>query len=301
MAFYAVWQRVYGLSSFELDYLATGLSSESRQFSELIFRPFSTLNAASSLTIVMAACTMLAYLLWRARSVSAIVAVCMMFVFTAACICTLTRAGWVCLALAPFGILATRFRITTLGAYLVAIVGFVLLVIYSEWFAGNLHKWQADITGVEDYGRSAQALKITTLSDRFIGLSNLKNPENWTAFGVEDTKYYGDGRGENSTFSHDMITSFIFRRGLVPFGVLAVGGLVFAFWLHRRVLSQPWNERKLTTIALGSCFALLVSVLAGGYLFQFPANIFFWIIVCVTLSCLSNEDSSVSNVTRHEK
>jgi len=287
VAIYGIWQRVFGLSNFEMDYLLTGLTVESRQLEDIAVRPFSTLNAASSLTVVMAACAMLSYILISAKLFGKFIGGCLICLFIAACIMTFTRAGWVVLGVSPFIVIAFRYRLTTLTGYIAAVVMALSLVYFSDWVLDNLQGWQAEISGEGDYGRSTQAFRVTTLYDRFLGFSNLKNPDNWKPFGINEATRYGDGRFEDAAFSHDLISSFIFRRGYVPAGIGALIGVAFLWRMHSKILSQPMIERKFTTVVVGSCVALLLSVAAGGYLFQFPANIFFWIMVCLSLSCFA--------------
>jgi len=282
VAIYGIWQRLYGLADFELDYLATGLSIESRQLGQIGFRPFSTLNAASSLTIVMAACTMLSCLLMKEKYLSWLVGLCLVALFTTSCIMTFTRAGWLSLAAFPFIVLAFRFRVTTILSYASALVIFLSVVYYSDWFLNNLHGWQDEISG--DHGGSTQAYKVTTLHDRFLGFSNLKNPDNWQPFGVEKSSVSREFQYDDPTFSHDMISRFIFRWGYIASIIVALFGGYIAWTVHRRILAQPMEQRKVTTMAFAAVIGLLVSVAAGSYAFQFPANIFLWLCVSLVMS-----------------
>lgn len=289
VALYGIWQRLYGLSAFELDYLDTGLSTESRQFDDIAFRPFSTLNAASSLTMVCAACMLLTYALMRAGFLFKVVGIALMALFGVACVMTFTRTGWLCACVAPFLVFAFRHRSTTLLFYLGGIATFLTLVLCSEWFMDNLQGWQAEISGEGDHGRSTQAFRITTLYDRFLGFSNLKNPDNWTPFGIKEATAYGDGRFDDTAFSHDAFSSFLFNRGYVLSGILVIGGVIAVVKLHSAMLAQQMQQRKVTSLMVGSCAALLVSLLAGGYIFQFPANIFLWITFCLAAHCFTDE------------
>ena len=295
VAIYGIWQRLYGLSAFELDYLDTGLSTETRQFDDIDFRPFSALDAASSLAMVCAACMLLSSVLLRAKLLFPVVGLSLMLLFGLACVLTFTRTGWVCACAAPFFIFAFRHRSTTLLFYVGGVTTFLALVLCSEWFMDNLQGWQADISGEGDYGRSTQAFRVTTLYDRFLGFSNLKNPDNWTPFGIKGSTVYGEGRFDDTAFSHDAISSFIFNRGYVLAGVIALGGLISVIKLHGTILAQPLQQRKYSTQIVGTCAALLISLLAGGYIFQFPANIFLWILVCLAANSLASSGEEYDN------
>jgi len=287
VAIYAIWQRLYGLADFELDYLATGLSVEARQLGQIGLRPFSTLNAATSLTIVMAASVMLTCILHKFKYLNKMAGIGLVVLFATGCIMTFTRGGWVSLAIFPIIVLVFRYKASTLLAYALAIVTVLSVIYLSDWFITNLHGWQNEISG--DLGASTQAMKVTTLYDRFLGLSNLKNPENWKPFGVEQQSYASEYRYDNPTFSHDMVSRFIFKWGYVPATILLFSIALFLKRVHSVVLSQPMVVRKATTVVVGANVALLVSVAAGSYVFQFPANIFLWIITSLTLSCLKTK------------
>lgn len=287
VAIYGIWQRVYGLAGFELDYLETGLSIESRQLGQIGLRPFSTLNAATSLTIVTAACAMIVCILLKFRELNKLMGVALLVLFTTGCIMTFTRGGWVSLATFPFIVIAFRYKASTVFAYFSAIVTVVLVIYFSDWFIANLHNWQNEISG--DQGTSTQAMKVTTLYDRFLGFSNLKNPDNWKAFGIEQRTYLHEFRYEDPAFSHDMVSRFIFKWGYVPTSIVLAGGSVLLWRAHRAILRQPMVERKATTLIVGATVALFVSVAAGSYIFQFPANIFLWIITCLSLSCFKDQ------------
>ncbi|MBK1792770.1 hypothetical protein [Persicirhabdus sediminis] len=291
VALYGIWQRLFGLADFEMDYLMTGLSRETRQLGQIGLRPFSTLNAASSLTIVMAACAMLTIPLRKLRMLNLIEGIGLFLIFTTACIMTFTRTGWVCLALFPIAVVALRYKGITILAYLVAFGVFIGVVLSADWFLNNLQGWQADISGEGDYGRSTQAFRVTTLYDRFLGFSNMKNPSNWAPFGVETGLITSaEYRYDDPTFSHDQVSRFLFKYGYVPSGIILIIGLVSAFAFHTKLLNQSWSRRKISTFFTGAVFSLFVSILAGTYIFQFPANIFLWMIVCAVIQSMDKDD-----------
>ncbi|MFC4991822.1 hypothetical protein [Rubritalea tangerina] len=144
-----------------------------------------------------------------------------------------------------------------------------------------MHGWQHEISG--DHGTSTQAMKVTTLYDRFLGFSNLKNPDNWQPFGVEQSHVPSEYRYEDPTFSHDMISRFIFKWGYVPATMLVCVVGVLLWKVHSVIFGMNDKLKKQTTLILGANCAVLFSLAAGSYVFQFPANVFLWIFTTLTL------------------
>lgn len=291
VAIYGIWQRVYGLAEFELDYLATGLSIESRQLGDINFRPFSTLNSASSLTVVMSSCAMITCICLKYRMLRFISGGLLLCLFVSASIMTFTRAGWVTMMLYLPMVLTLRYRWSTIAMYALGAMSIIAIVCLSDWFLSNLHSWQHDISG--DYGRSTQAYRVTTLYDRFLGFSNLKNPENWQPFGVSHKPYPAEYRYEDPAFSHDMLGRFIFRWGYIPFVAVVVSMFIFLQKFHSKLFALEGQTREKLTSVVGAVFALGVSVLAGTYIFQFPANIFLWILVGLAAQILYSNRQGV--------
>ncbi|MGJ8672992.1 hypothetical protein [Rubritalea sp.] len=289
VAIYGVWQRVYGLAGFELDYLATGLSIESRQLADVDIRPFSTLNSASSLTIVMSACAMIMCICLRYKAINTLVGVLLIGLFSLSCVMTFTRAGWITLMIYPLIVLLIRYKWTTIIMYVFGIFLLISLVVFSDWFLNNLHGWQSMISG--DYGESTQAYRVTTLYDRFLGFSNVKNPDNWQPFGVDHEPYASEYRYDDPAFSHDMISRFLFKWGYIPTFILLISAVVFLRSLHRSMFRLSVTDRKYVTTVVGAVLSLLVSIIAGTYIFQFPANIFLFILISLSIHSISpNEE-----------
>ena len=294
VALYGIKQKFLGFSDFEIAYLQSGFTIESRQLQDVSIRAFSTLNAASTLTMVCAACGLLSFLLYRTKSIKLGTLGVLLIIFGVACFATLSRTGWVVFGA---GLLLSFLFKRKIGAYLfygmVTTLG-IVAVISSNYVLDNLQDWQKTITGKNDYGRSSQVLRITTLSDRFLGFKNLKNPDNWTLFGVDMKKARsGAGRKDSRAFSHDLVTRSFFRYGAVPCFCALVFGLVVLIKSHSLIYSSYGMERKYAVGALSCLVALMMSVSVGGNIFQFPANVFLWLTVSIIL--VSLRESQIRN------
>ena len=302
VAVYGIWQRSFGLADFEMTYLATGLSNESRQLAESQIRPFSTLNAASSLTMVAAALTFLCFVCAKARQLNSVVAILLGLLFAACCFMTFTRVGWVVLLLSFILVPVLRSRISTAAMYIAGILGFLMLVWQSDRILSNLHYWQDIIYGQSISDSEGQGLRIVTLSDRLIGFENMKRAENWKPFGIKGQGDYIEGLGEqySTTFSHDAITGFLFRFGYIPFGIAVISGLFALYRLHKSVFRLPEEHRIYAQLGMAGAFAALASLMTGGTVFQFPANIFFWLLFCLTLVSIWEKNKLVSTTPASE-
>lgn len=298
VAIYGIWQRIFGLADFEVAYLLTGLSTESRQLQDTTVRAFSTLNAATSLTMVAAICVFLSLICRKAGQISFIQTLLLGALFTASCYMTYTRVGWVVLILSLILIPVMRSKIATVGMYVFGVLAFSVLVWKSTELLSNLHDWQDVLYGRSINTDSEQGLRIVTFSDRLIGFENMKRAENWQPFGVKGEGSNLEGLSAarySTTFSHDAISGFLFKFGYVPLAVFLLVGLYAMIRLHRSVFRLPRETRAYAQLGLAGAFAALASLVSGGTVFQFPANIFFWMLFCLVLVCVW-EDKRVVRV-----
>jgi hypothetical protein len=297
VAIYGIWQRIFGFAGFELDYLRTGLSSEQRQLLDVKIRPFSTLNAATSLTMVTAASVVYTLICRRARKLSSLEAVFFFGLYSFACFMTYTRVGWAVLILSIFLIFMLRSKLTTGLMYLVGMACFAGLILNAELLRSRLPQWQNEITGNSSSASNAQGLRIMTLSDRLIGFENMKIRRNWTPFGIESQGARIKGLSDNysTTFSHDAFTGFLFKFGYIPMGAVILLGILLLAWIHRELLRMPVELRRYAEMGLAGAIGALASLATGGTVFQFPANIFFWILVSLVMVCVYESRQSKSS------
>jgi hypothetical protein len=302
VAIYGIWQRVYGLADFEHAYLLTGLSIEDRQLDDVSIRPFSTLNAATSLTMVMAGAVVFCLICRSAGRLSLLMTVLLALLFGVACYMTFTRIGWAVLAASLVFIPLMRSKAAVIALYGFGLAIFLLTVWQAQALRENLHRWQDQIYSSSSTSSDdrIQGLRIVTLSDRLIGFENMKRPENWQPFGVkgEGSDLEGLGAQYSTTFSHDKISGFLFGSGYVPFGVLIVFGALGIYRLHQGVFRLPMERRRFAQLGLAGTYGAGVSLLTGGTMFQFPANIFFWMLSSMVLISMW-EGNAIKRMREH--
>lgn len=297
VAIYGIRQRIFGYADFELDYLRTGLSNESRQLFEIKIRPFSTLNAATSLTMVTAAAVIFTLICRKGGKISALSAFSLVSLFSLACFMTFTRIGWVVLLISICMIFVLRSRLAISLMYLLGVLCFAGVIWKAELLRDRLQEWQTEILDDTTSEDKIQGMRIGTLSDRLIGFENMKIRENWTPFGIEGEGGGVAGRSSrySSTFSHDAFTRFLFMFGYVPTGVVMLFGIFVLLWLHRELFRMPMEIRRYAEIAMAGAMAALASLATGGTVFQFPANIFFWMLVSLGMVCVYESRRSKSS------
>lgn len=288
VALYAVWQRYVGIADFEREYLESGLSIESRHFSDSSgkFRPFSTLNAASSLTMVCATFAILSIVLTITKKIPVAVGLFAFLCMTAGCFVTFTRTGWVSLVLGLTLACVFQVRAAIVLCYVAGVVAFLLLITNAQYIYDNLHDWQfliyrwADVSSLTQDGDTNQGLRITTLADRLIGFINLSEWRNWKPFGLtEAEKGNLISLGNGGRYSHDMISELIFKFGWMPLLLAGLGVGFVVFQIHKLMFALPKKAYRMAAMCLGTLFGLLASALIGSYILQYPANIMFWLIV----------------------
>ena len=309
VALYAVWQGFFGLADFELAYLRTGLSIESRQLAMEIPRPFSTLNSARALTVAMAtgAGLILTLGVYRAggviRGALRPLHVFGFLLFTAAMIFTLTRAGWLgwCVMLASFVMFGGRLR--TLFFYSSGAVTIVALYFLSGWMLREI-RWIKDDTRSFGSAFTNQALFIGTWQDRLVGFNNLTtNRRLWSLFGVDEryireksdadtnTGTFMDRR--SNSYYHDALTGFIVKYGFVPTAIM----FAIVIWMLVRVHGTLLRTRDpRSRMLLRSLLAVGAGIAAGGMtssaaLVLFPINMMFFVLAGGILELTEQERS----------
>jgi hypothetical protein len=284
---YAIWQQIFGLSNFEVEYLKTGYTLTFRELDDVRPRPFSTLNSPHALSVVTATLAALAFFLRFKGSKRAAWQIPMGTLFTLACFASMRRTGWVLLAVAMIGRICFRRAWSTIGYYGLTIGLLVLLIANADRLADSLNYLQHETPA--DSALSEQAFRIGTFSDRLSSFRNLvDNPRYRTWFGDPKLRELEkDSWQVYRAIAHDQLTEVLVQFGFVGLGgflILATGGL----WLtHRTVLAQRDLEIRETAIALLSVLSAHLScgMVFGGHLGIFPANIFFAFLVGGLVVC----------------
>jgi O-antigen ligase len=285
VALYAIWQQIFGLSDFEINYLRTGYSATIGLLDDVRPRPFSTLNSVHALSIMTAVLALLAFFIHLKGSTRAAWQIPAGFLFTAACLSSLGRAGWVLFALGVIGWICFRGARTTLVFYGLITAFLVLLMVNADPLLDSLEALQEKVPEGE---LNKQTFRIATFSDRLYSFRNMvTNPRFHTWFGNRELQNPTGDVVAPDELAHDQLTQI-----LVQFGFAGLGAFLFlvvgALWLtHRRVLAQRDLERRATAIALLTVLtAILYSgMLFGSHLGVFPINVFFAFLVGSLLVC----------------
>jgi len=279
VALYAIYQSVCGLSMFEIAYLKSGLTIMVKELDDVRPRPFSTLSSCGALGFVSATLFVLALApviagrahpeVGKKRYVYLLLAL----LFLAATVVSLVRSAnivWL-VALPALFLLVDRRR--TKVFYVSCVGGFMTLVFTSNWLLKMLPVWDSYL--IKSTPFLLQATRIQTFGDRLHSYNQLKNPDNYSLFGLS-----------HDVATHDSITAALVRHGAVPVFILAVIVVVALIKVHGRLqrLSNP-AERRLAALYMGT----VAAIFAGGALFGqvfgiFPINTYWWMIMGALMS-----------------
>jgi O-antigen ligase len=286
VALYGIWQQIFGLNGFEIDYLHTGYTIVVSQLDDVRPRPFSTLNSPHALTVMMAVLALLAFFTHLKGSKRTSWQIPVGILFMGGCWASLSRAGWVLLALGVIGWICFRRASTTLGFYGLVTALLVMLIVNADPLLDSLDYLQQKLPG--DSALAEQTFRIETFSDRLCSFRNMvTNPLFHTWFGSHELHSPNGTIVARDEVVHDQLTQI-----LVQFGFVGLSGFLFllvgALWLtHRCVLVQRDLETRTTAIALLTVLAAILysGMLFGSHLGVFPVNVFFAFLVGFLLVC----------------
>ncbi len=279
VAGYAIYQSVFGLSMFEIAYLKSGLTIMVKELDDVRPRPFSTLSSCGALGFVSATMFVLSLAplvagrahpeVGKHRNLFLLLAL----LFLAATAVSLVRSAnivWL-VALPALFLLANRRRTKIFYASCVGV--FMTLVLASNWLLKMLPVWDSYL--IKSTPFLLQATRIQTFGDRLHSYNQLKNPDNYSLFGLS-----------HEVATHDSITAALVRHGAVPMIILAVIVIVALIKIHGRLqqLDNP-AERRLAALYMGT----VAAIFAGGALFGqvfgiFPINTYWWMIMGALMS-----------------
>jgi len=280
VALYGIWQYCVGLSSFEVTYLKSGLSTVGEiNLDDIRPRPFSTLSSPHSYACVMSFMLVLSahFAFTRKGQGRNWKGIWIFVIYAVSLVLSMARAA----TLTAFGtlIFAKLFRSKSgvLIAYglSAAIIGGVIF--FAKPLLESLDMLQTYLPGGADW--KEQAFRLGTVSDRLMGFENiLGNPSNWplvanplkfnaTAFSAGDVQY-----------SHDLFSQMILRIGAIPV-LLGLCMGVFVVWRsHRAILllsAGKTGNRLLAARLMAILIVFLFSQMGGSGMTVFPLN--FWL------------------------
>jgi hypothetical protein len=287
-AVYIIYQSFAGINSLELRYLKSGLTIEIKQLYEVKFRPFGTMNSASSASIVFAVAAVAAMVApWGKRFTDkeghrvmvdfAIPKYFIFLLFAVACFVTQGRTGWIT-ALLGLGIgYVFRYRFLTLVTYSVALSGGLALIFGASWLLKNdwlarIDKW---VLKYSDSAVTDRQLSVGSFFDRLSSFESLVNnrtlwtPLGWKLAGIPESK---------KPLIHDAITDMLVRFGYIPWSCIIVLVAVGVIKMHQIVLKQKNPGDKAFAAGCAACvFVLGLGCLSSwSQLFAFPINVYVW-------------------------
>jgi hypothetical protein len=293
---YAIWQQIFGLNPFEISYMQTGFTMTVGLLDDVRARPFSTLNSPHALTVMASILALLSFFLHFKGSKRAAWQFPVGLLFVAACAASVSRAGWVLLALGAIGWICFGRASTTIGFYGSVTALLVMLIVNADPLLDSLEAIQQKLPSGGAFAE--QTFRIETFSDRLYSFRNMAtNPVFHTWFG--NPELHGPN-GE--TVSHDELVHDQLTQILVRFGFVGLTGfillLVGALWLtHRRVLAQKDLVARRTAIALLTVLAAIIysGMLFGSHLGVFPVNVFFSVLGGFLLVCCAQSKETATS------
>lgn len=281
---YGIAQWAFGFNDFEIAYLQTGLSTETRILSGQDFRIFSTLNSSQNFAKIMGMLAVMVLFTFKKSSLASFswrIPLAGLFFFAA--VISGSRTGLVMALIVLMSLMIFRWKSVTILFYAAttSLLLFIIINAESLYERNALKDWEA---GLSDIAAESQLIdyrniQIVTLNARLRSLSLLSKAEYWTPFGAGLAK-------EKDLLTkvkiHDIITSFLVRMGYVP----CAAGLVLMIYALSKIHKGLWkmDSKSLDFRIVLFSLSFAISVLIGGMsatanLYTFPVNYFFYLFI----------------------
>ena len=279
VAAYGIFQSIFGLADFEIEYLKSGLTIMVKELWDVRPKPFSTLNSAGTFGTLTAAFAVMALypLVVKSRQRVLLGEKCLsiglFLLYLAASVVSMVRASLVVWIVALIGLWCFGSRLRTRVFYWAAGASFAALLAASPYLLDHLAEWDPAANAQSEF--AGQALRLQTYSERLKGFVNLtRSTEMYSLFGLPEDK-----KMTETTYNHDPISSLLVDAGIVGLGVAATVLVVGLRFLHKRLLGLPSGpNRDLAVLLIAIDTGWLAShLLFHGVLTSFPVNLFFWL------------------------
>lgn len=282
---YAILQSQVGLAQFEIDYLLTGFSSEIRMLYGQDFRYFSTLNSSQNLSKFASLLWVLIllvphkfveenYKLWSKPT-----KIILVLLFFGGAFVSGARTGIFMGLFAVVAYFVLRSRFLTVFAYIFGFCMVIFVVSISDYVVESkiLNTWSSWLyTNQPDW--LGYNVNLGTLTIRFEGFSNWKDPDFWRPFG-----YHFSDIDYRSLFTyHDGFSDLIVRFGYIPLSTAFGIASIFLVSFHKNILRHKKQGKmkfifsalilsflfgSLTAITFGTFpIATLLYIFVGGYI-----------------------------------
>ncbi|MBV8586036.1 MAG: O-antigen ligase family protein, partial [Verrucomicrobia bacterium] len=294
VAAYGIWQQYFGLSTFEINYLKSGLTSTLGLLDDIRIRPFSSLNSphAFGATTAMLACLAAFFPLGDKRRRMWQYPLALLLFF--GCLASVVRAAWVLIVLACIGFFCFRSRALTLVFYIFGLTAFSGILFNTQFVSNALERFDQYMP--DDGDLESQAFRLGTFGARLDSFQNvLTNPNFHTLLGKSGAEI-DELQGDISNLAHEQIGQILIRSGFVGLTLFLgtlVAGLIYAHVTDFRQ-TDPFRRD-----ALVACLSIVFGTVGSGVLFGsslglFPVNILFALIMGVFFA-LSHPERAEAN------
>ncbi len=274
---YAIYQKHVGFMGFEIDYLMTGYSLESRILAGQDFRYFSTLNSSQNLAKFASMFAVVALFIlpryqtqneyFRGFGMASRITLYLLFAYAG--IISGARTGVLMGMVAIPAYFILRSRLLTISSYIFGFCSFIFVVSISSYVVESkiLNYWTSVIESKMPDWLDLN-VNLSTLTIRFEGFSHWSNPDFWKPIGhsFSDPDY-------SLTFpSHDMITYFMLSFGYVPMTmILVIGGFLMLKFHHKICRREMYHKNLYLCLAIVVC--ILFGCLTTSNLSTYPINL----------------------------
>ncbi|MEM6910842.1 MAG: hypothetical protein AAF555_04595 [Verrucomicrobiota bacterium] len=251
---WALRQHYFGFTHIEWEYAKTGLSpvATAQMFIHTYERP-RVFGLGSGLPnfFVMAPFAALAILLFLTEKNKRLLYGCAAALILWAVVVAKGKTGIIVAMLIPVAFIFFRAKLGTVVAYIAGVGFFGLLI----GFAGTLRN---NLAAIDQTYRKVLGLapewSIQTFTPRLEGYLELKDPKNWSFFGI------GEGR------NHDAVTAILVQYGAI--GMVGLFIIMFAtgFAFHHSILTIKDSSHRSLAAIFGAAFSIsMVAALMSGY------------------------------------
>jgi len=283
VALYGIYQGFYGFTDFELAYLESGLTIESRQLNEQVVRRMSSLGTSASLSTITGTFAGLSFSFvalnpkMRLTPQKMFVKVLMGIAFSVCAYWTFSRAGWLCGIMAFMIVIILKSKTLTIISMIMSIIGIITLYSLADklWQDDVLRDIQTSILENSDGGAELeQAAKLVTWNARLESMSHFsRKSELWTPFGL---KVAGTEHVKKGLWIHDPVTETLVKRGYIGLLIVFMIGIYALrkfFKFYWSLSSGSKDEKLLRFLFAGGGGIMVTGASHGASLYVFPTNL----------------------------
>jgi len=188
---------------------------------------------------------------------------------------------------------ALQHRKRVYGVYAAGLMTVLGVFASTEFLLNNLNDFDKKYLTFNDPVKT-QFLNIGTLENRILGFHNfVYNPvmRPFIRFSPPDNPGTSKQAGRLSNklgpvYSHDLLTRTIFAYGLLPVGIMLIGGgIILVKTTNRALRINDDTTRCIIALAI-SMFSVMLS---GKSITLYPVNLFFWLMIAAT--CLKKTNT----------